>query len=430
MKKYIKYILILVVMVSFFSLKNISNADPINTQTLPNNITTPTTANNTTNQTPNGTCMANNTAYYNVTESYCNNFYKSTSWTNNNDKPKGTCVVGDANKGYVTKEGKWTAEDCAASGGKFIADYQYLAPLPDPNNNGKPLTTFNPADTRAFSNYLNLIIKTIIGLAAIMAVVMITIGGVEYMTSELISSKESGKDKITGAVFGLVLALGAYALLNTINPDLLKDNVDIQNVNVAIDINNVQISGASGQSFYGKPVNITDAISAAKNAQAKTGVDAALILAIFQQETSLGANTGGCHPNDANMNTNDLQILTQMANASSKDVNTLYVSCALKDTNGNPIGHGGAMGLTQILPSTWQEIGKTGNPKAILGHDPDPSNTQDALLMTALFLKQHANDPKTPAGAYFGNCVFGNVNYCDSIKAKQITMQKQIDAKN
>ncbi|HEY4494095.1 MAG TPA: hypothetical protein VJB95_01525, partial [Candidatus Paceibacterota bacterium] len=65
-------------------------------------------------------------------------------------------------------------------------------------------------------------IKIIIGLSAVMAVVMIVLGGIEYMTSELVSSKENGKQRITNAIFGLVIALGAYALLNTINPDLLK----------------------------------------------------------------------------------------------------------------------------------------------------------------------------------------------------------------
>jgi len=55
---------------------------------------------------------------------------------------------------------------------------------------------------------------------------MIVLGGIEYMTSELVSSKENGKQRITNAIFGLVIALGAYALLNTINPDLLKTDLE------------------------------------------------------------------------------------------------------------------------------------------------------------------------------------------------------------
>ena len=69
-------------------------------------------------------------------------------------------------------------------------------------------------------------IKIFIGLCAVLAVVMIVIGGLEYMTSELAHTKESGKDRITHAVLGLLIALGAYALLFTINPDLIKIDTD------------------------------------------------------------------------------------------------------------------------------------------------------------------------------------------------------------
>lgn len=75
--------------------------------------------------------------------------------------------------------------------------------------------------------YLNIIIKLFIGLCAVAAVVMIVIAGVEYSTSELISSKEAAKERIRNAILGLLLALGSYTLLYTINPDLLNTDVDI-----------------------------------------------------------------------------------------------------------------------------------------------------------------------------------------------------------
>jgi type IV secretory pathway VirB2 component (pilin) len=72
-----------------------------------------------------------------------------------------------------------------------------------------------------FAGYLNVMIKIFIGICAILAMIMIIMGGIQYMTTELISGKEEGKKKITQAVLGLILALGAVAILNTINPDLL-----------------------------------------------------------------------------------------------------------------------------------------------------------------------------------------------------------------
>lgn len=97
--------------------------------------------------------------------------------------------------------------------------YQPLAHLPGMEN------TINVSDTGgidALGAYLNVIVTIFIGICAVLAVVMIVIGGMQYMTSELISSKEAGKEKIRNAIFGLLLALGAWLILNTINPALLQ----------------------------------------------------------------------------------------------------------------------------------------------------------------------------------------------------------------
>jgi type IV secretory pathway VirB2 component (pilin) len=107
--------------------------------------------------------------------------------------------------------------------------YQLLAPLPCENgtalcNDGK-LEQIDPAI--GFSAYLNTMLKIFIGLCAVLAVIMIVIGGIEVMTSELSHTKEHGKETIEHAILGLVIALGAYALLFTINPDLLKSNAKI-----------------------------------------------------------------------------------------------------------------------------------------------------------------------------------------------------------
>ncbi|MEJ0001711.1 MAG: hypothetical protein WDN09_00775 [bacterium] len=93
--------------------------------------------------------------------------------------------------------------------------YTFLAPLSDQ-------TTFDAAQDNALSIYLNMIIKILIGIAAVLAMIMIVAGGIQYMTSGLVSSKEAGKHRITNAIIGLLLALAAYLILFTINPDLLK----------------------------------------------------------------------------------------------------------------------------------------------------------------------------------------------------------------
>ncbi len=121
-------------------------------------------------------------------------------------------------------------------------NYQLLAPLPcDPNavprtpgcdSATKTIKTLNT--TTGLGAYLNLMIKIFIGICAVLSVVMIVMGGVEYMTSELVHSKEAGKEKIIHALLGLIIALGAYALLYTINPDLLKSDINVPNAVVTV----------------------------------------------------------------------------------------------------------------------------------------------------------------------------------------------------
>ena len=130
------------------------------------------------------------------------------------------------------------AECVEAMGGVTVTEkvdtelnYYPLAPLPGVGQTctqdikGKTICVETASEagkpSTAFAGYLNAMIKIFIGLCAVLAMVMIIMGGIQYMTSELISGKEEGKKKITQAVLGLILALGAVAILNTINPDLL-----------------------------------------------------------------------------------------------------------------------------------------------------------------------------------------------------------------
>jgi type IV secretory pathway VirB2 component (pilin) len=93
---------------------------------------------------------------------------------------------------------------------------------------GVPFETDPIKNPCPFGKYLNIIIKLFFGIAGVLAVVMIVMGGIQYMTSELISSKEEGKNTIVHAILGLLLALGAWLILNAINPDLL--NVCLNNL--------------------------------------------------------------------------------------------------------------------------------------------------------------------------------------------------------
>ena len=61
----------------------------------------------------------------------------------------------------------------------------------------------------------------IIGIAGLSAFVMLVWGGVEWLTSAGDPSKiGDAKDKINSAIFGLLIILSSWLILQVINPDL------------------------------------------------------------------------------------------------------------------------------------------------------------------------------------------------------------------
>lgn len=150
--------------------------------------------------------------------------------------PLGVCKHGTADTNPIKdiKEADCKSKNSGNEKGWIWISYYYnLAPLPCEigtpgcNENGV-LEKFNPTENNNIGAYLNVMIRIFIGICAVLAVIMIVIGGLEYMTSELVSNKEHGKERISGAIFGLILALGAWTILNQINPNLL--NTDLKSL--------------------------------------------------------------------------------------------------------------------------------------------------------------------------------------------------------
>ncbi|MFP4539749.1 MAG: hypothetical protein ACLFNN_02315 [Candidatus Paceibacterota bacterium] len=71
-----------------------------------------------------------------------------------------------------------------------------------------------------FTGYVQGLLNLLIGVAALLAIIFITIGGIQYITTDSITNKESGKETINNALLGLLLALVSWLILYTINPNL------------------------------------------------------------------------------------------------------------------------------------------------------------------------------------------------------------------
>lgn len=96
--------------------------------------------------------------------------------------------------------------------------YVPLAPLPNTGLDSGTTTT-------NFRSYVLGMFGLLIGAAAALAVIMIVIGGIQYMSTDAISGKSEGKERITDAIYGLLLAISCWLILNTVNPDILKFDV-------------------------------------------------------------------------------------------------------------------------------------------------------------------------------------------------------------
>lgn len=194
----------------------------------------------------------------------------------------------------------------------------------------------------------------------------------------------------------------------------------------------------------GGGIPFPEAVELAKYASSKTGVPAALILAILEQETNLGSHLGSCIYNDISGGKEvmhpdrDAPIFLVIAKMNNFDPRSKQVSCPIT-SNGERYGWGGAMGPSQFIPSTWAIYGGIVNNgsgwvysefnDAIRslngnGSPANPFSNRDAFLATALLLRDNgangtnANDrlaalryyagwggASNPANAFYGDQV-------------------------
>ncbi|MFZ2769649.1 MAG: pilin, partial [Minisyncoccia bacterium] len=141
-------------------------------------------------------------------------------------------------------------------------------PIPEvaPSGQVTSLGTFLPA-----------VFKLGIGIASALSVIYIIVGGIQYLSTDAIDKKGDGKDKINNALFGLILAISAYTILNTINPKL---------VNLSLKIDTLPQGGAIS-------TDIVDVPEASSTPRA-TGCSACDVMPAQDVIPSKTAAQGGC----------------------------------------------------------------------------------------------------------------------------------------
>ncbi len=240
--------------------------------------------------------------------------------------------------GAVTLSGDGTLTDSPCASG--TDSYCLLAPLPG-------ITEINPATTN-LADYLNIVIKFTIGFAGALAVIMIVLGGIQYMSTDAISGKSEGKDRITYALGGLLLALASYLILNTINPNLVNLHLGIQGTSITVQEqvdDHLIISDGTTATISGGVVNTT--FKACKNEN----------ITIYDSQMQSAAAAYG-------LTCNSLKAHMYTESCGDPNAQSAY-----------------AKGLMQFTPATWTDYGMGG----------DIFNPTDSINASAKYLKALAS---------------------------------------
>jgi len=88
-----------------------------------------------------------------------------------------------------------------------------------------PLSNSNNWLSGGMEGFLNLLFAISVAVAAVLAVIMLAIGGFKYMTSESVFNIGGAKEQITNAIVGLLIVLASITILYTINPKLVEINI-------------------------------------------------------------------------------------------------------------------------------------------------------------------------------------------------------------
>lgn len=192
-------------------------------------------------------------------------------------------------------------------------------------------------------------------------------------------------------------------------------------------------------------ISFGDALNFAKEAQARTGVRPAFILAVLTQESNLGQNVGQCYLTDTVTGAGvgkdngkqfsnvmkpgrDIPPFLDLGLRLGYDPLKQVVSCPQSS------GYGGAMGPAQFIPSTWQTY--EARTAATSGHAvPNPWAAEDAIAAMSLYFSdlgagaggytaEHRAAAKYYAGGAWATAGRG---YANSVLSLAETIQSNID---
>ncbi|MCR4278356.1 MAG: pilin [bacterium] len=168
-----------------------------------------------------------NVKVLNCSDAYATNLCKPVS-------SNGKCVNGPFNESVYAPKGSGTsaskkAESQTATTSNIVPPTLNV-PIPGLEL-GVPVQQGKYLILPFLSQYISAVYRYLTGIAVVTAAIMVMYGGFKYIVASTGAQVESGKKTIVDATVGLILILGAYTILNTLNPNLLKlDAIKVEGI--------------------------------------------------------------------------------------------------------------------------------------------------------------------------------------------------------
>ena len=173
----------------------------------------------------------------------------------------------------------------------------------------------------------------------------------------------------------------------------------------------------------GSSVNFGDLYEYAKQSSLSSGIRTEFILAILEQESAFGTNVGQCYVKDTEgsltsinsdvsrgkMRPDSVPHFFNITKDLGRNSYKTRVSCALS------YGYGGAMGMSQFMPSTW--INYVDKIKSVTGNGADPWNPKHAILGTGFLLKDNGGSSQTYEAERNSACKYYSGGSCSKSSA-------------
>ena len=106
-----------------------------------------------------------------------------------------------------------------------ICLYTPLEPIPCYNSQGVQLDQGRCQTGNNFPLLVANMFRLLLTLGSIFAIVMLTVAGIGYMLSEAAVDIDKAKKRARAALWGLILLIGCWLILYTVNPNLLKFDI-------------------------------------------------------------------------------------------------------------------------------------------------------------------------------------------------------------